>query len=476
MSENKSNKNGVDDDTSVNSEAGASLEDTAKKNTAKKKSSENSTNEQSADKAHDADEKESLIGDSPELKAAEELANDTAKMSLEQAEATSQSAQKEKASSSSNKNGDRESSAAQNGPAEVRVVRYAKWPLMVLFICVLGVAAGVVYVTLQGQQLISQQEKHISQLQTEIAQQSASYQKDINAQTGKLRKEIQRVQKNTDSFKQDLAAAQQRLMAQGKRLRAMSDTSREDWLLAEAEYLLKLANQRVRIERSPQGADALISEADAILRDLDQPELHTIRREIAEDLAALRLMKKVDVEGIYLQLVALSQNVEKLPHRQPPQKKLQPNYEQFDHLEERSVTQKLSNSWSRLVAELGSHVKISKHDVEIKPVLAEQDAFYLQQNLRLILERAQLALLREQQDIYTQSVNQAQEWIQTYYPESSESMAFIAQLSGLSERTVAQNLPDISDSLNALHEYIEVLHDLQGAGKPPAKKQDKAEQ
>lgn len=359
---------------------------------------------------------------------------------------------------------------SETAGAQKTIVRYALWPSFLLLICIVGVGAGVGYLTLQGQQLIAAQDKQIDQLKTELAQQSASYQKEISSQSNKLRSEIKTIQKTTNTFKQDLDAAQQRLAAQGKRLRAMSDTSREDWLLAEAEYLLKLANQRVRIERSPQGADALISEADAILRELDQPDLHGIRREIAEDLAALRLMQKVDVEGIYLQLVALSQNIEKIPHRQPPQDKLLPEYPEVPSDSELSITQKLSNSWSRLVAEIKSHVKVSKHDVEIKPVLAAQDAFYLQQNLRLILERAQLALLREQQDIYSQSVEQAKEWIETYFPESNESKAFTQQLTSLSTLTVAQNLPDISDSLNALHEYIEALHDLKGASKPSAVK------
>ena len=37
----------------------------------------------------------------------------------------------------------------------------------------------------------------------------------------------------------------QRLDSHNKRLLSLSSTSREDWLLAEAEYLLRLANQRL---------------------------------------------------------------------------------------------------------------------------------------------------------------------------------------------------------------------------------------
>ena len=49
-----------------------------------------------------------------------------------------------------------------------------------------------------------------------------------------------------------LSQVDQRINAQQQRLINLSTTSREDWLLAEAEYLLRLANQRVLIEREPR--------------------------------------------------------------------------------------------------------------------------------------------------------------------------------------------------------------------------------
>ena len=83
------------------------------------------------------------------------------------------------------------------------------------------------------------------------------------------------------------------LNGQQQRLLNMSTTNREDWLMAEAEYLLRLANQRVLIERSATSAVGLLESADAIMEQvaagLGDPELFAIRRAIAQDLAALRL-------------------------------------------------------------------------------------------------------------------------------------------------------------------------------------------
>ena len=47
-----------------------------------------------------------------------------------------------------------------------------------------------------------------------------------------------------------------------------------DWQLTEVEYLLRLANHRLRLERDADGATALLSSADGILADIDEFAFH----------------------------------------------------------------------------------------------------------------------------------------------------------------------------------------------------------
>lgn len=336
-------------------------------------------------------------------------------------------------------------------------------------ILVLAIGAGA-YLVWQGQQRLAAQSQELDALQTTLRTTRAELQGLSEGQ--KLQAQQQAAAGNKASaqmqqLESTLAALDQRVAAQAKRLLAMADTSREDWLLAEAEYLLKLANQRVRIERSAEGAEALLEEADAILRDLDQPDLHDLRRKIAQDLAALRLTTKIDVEGIYLTLVALAEQVTIIPYREAPEDRFSPalssaNDSPAASTDADSALQKLQASWQRVVAEVISQFRITEHDEKRTLVLAPDDVFYLQQNLRLIIERAQLALLREQQDIFSQSIQQADKWVAQYYPESETAAQFRVQLQKLADKNVVKSLPDISGSLNALHEYIEVLHKLKG--------------
>jgi len=59
-----------------------------------------------------------------------------------------------------------------------------------------------------------------------------------------------RQSKDIEKVQRGLSNIQLRLNNQGKRLAELGSTTRSDWLLAEAAYLARLANQRLQTERS----------------------------------------------------------------------------------------------------------------------------------------------------------------------------------------------------------------------------------
>ncbi len=353
--------------------------------------------------------------------------------------------------------------------------------LWMTLILLLALAGGTAYVAYLGKIALEDQSAKMQLLQNNLdalrgAQSQAKQAFDQQQQQTKKTFDEQINQLNLI-----LKDTSQRVAAQGKRLRAMSDTSREDWLLAEAEYLLKLANQRIRIERSSVGAEALLDEADGILRDLDDPNLHSLRRAIAKDLAALRLVKKIDVEGIYLQLLALTGEIPNIPVTisaedtnigvaQIGVKQTGVKQQKDQNVEApKGGWETLRASWGRFLSSFDQYIQIDTQREKPLPLLPVKDQMYLQQNMRLMLERAQLALLREQQNIYQQSLQQADEWLLTYYNKSAQQQSFSQSLQALSQRQVVQALPDISASLLLIHEYIEDLHNLKGIKKSKTK-------
>jgi len=231
-----------------------------------------------------------------------------------------------------------------------------------------------------------------------------------------------------------------------ERLAAITVADRRDWALAEAEYLERLASQSLLMGREVRGAQALLGAADGILRDLDDPSLHAARAALANDIASLRAVAEFDVEGLYLRLAALVEQVPALS------------------LMERSHAEALGGDaaaepaaagswWSRITAVLGRYVVVRQRNESIKPLLPLAEEGYLRMNLRLGLEQAKLALLAAEPAVYRGALAQVQQFAGAYLsPGAAPNQAFLGEVAALAAIDVAPALPDISGSLRALRE------------------------
>jgi uroporphyrin-3 C-methyltransferase len=250
------------------------------------------------------------------------------------------------------------------------------------------------------------------------------------------------------------------LNAQSKRLEDLSTTSRDDWLLAEAEYLLRLANQRLLTERQSKGALVLMTAVDDIVGGIDDTRLFPVRQVLSEEITALRLTGGVDREGLYLRLAALAEVV----------MQLQPT--EFADLQvaaglEANEQESADLPWYRQLAvnalaairRFGAeHFRVKTLDKPLEPLLSPDQDAYLQHNIRLGIEQAQLSLLREEQEIYTAGLDKAETWLRTYFSMNADAEVVANQLALLKTESVVQKLPDISRSLAALRDYINLRH------------------
>ena len=84
------------------------------------------------------------------------------------------------------------------------------------------------------------------------------------------------------------------------------------WLLAQADFLVKLAGRKLWSDQDVTTAAALLKSADASLADMNDPSLITVRRAITDDIASLSAVSQVDYDGIILQLNQLSNQVDNL--------------------------------------------------------------------------------------------------------------------------------------------------------------------
>lgn len=334
--------------------------------------------------------------------------------------------------------------------------------VLLLLLTIAAVAAGGYW---GWQQLQSMQ-----QAQTQL-------QLQLKSQTQELQSTLQQQQSTSNDSANELqpllAGLEQRLANNASRLRNLEATDRHDWLLAEAEYLLRLANQRMLMERGTEGALVLMQNVDALLRDMDNDELFAVRQQLARDITAVKLAPVVDRSGLYLQLAALVESVETLsdlPSDLTIAAEPVPVAEaMLNESEQQSgVWQQLQNHFWSAMSSVGQHIRVRHHDQPIVPVLPPKSSAYVRQNIRLILERAQLAMLRENTDIYQHSIQEARKVLLRYFATQERGQIIAAELETLAQINVRTQLPDIGGSLSALREYTDRLHKLAPQGQEQA--------
>jgi uroporphyrin-3 C-methyltransferase len=184
--------------------------------------------------------------------------------------------------------------------------------------------------------------------------------------------------------------------------------------------------------------------AAAILEDLDDFAFFQVRAQLADEMLALKGVRGGDLQGVYLRLEAIKTSIGELPIRVP------------DYFRPESAAEDSAEAegfWSVLAAELSGYFQLRRFDGTTKPLMAPEENAYLELNLRLAMERAQLAVLRRNQLVFEQSLSGARGWILELLDADDEGVQQVAEeLDALSTLKLERELPDVSGSLTALLE------------------------
>ena len=218
------------------------------------------------------------------------------------------------------------------------------------------------------------------------------------------------------------------------------------WRQAEAEYLLRVANRRLLLERDSAGARDLLALADRVLAEGERFSYHDVRALLAEEIAALDGVDELDVQGVFLRIEALKDGIGAMPLTFPQYATASADPAAAEAAP-RSMLQTLGDRLAGLV-------RFQRHDGEpVRPLLPSRQAQHLELHLRLAFDRAQLALLRYDAVIYRASLDAAGAWIERYVDQrASASANMAAQIEALLAVDLDAQLPDISRSLAKLRE------------------------
>ncbi|MDE0349647.1 MAG: uroporphyrinogen-III C-methyltransferase [Gammaproteobacteria bacterium] len=223
-----------------------------------------------------------------------------------------------------------------------------------------------------------------------------------------------------------------------------------DWRLAEVEYLLRVANNRLLLERDATTAERLLGAADVILEELDDYALFDVRALLAEERLALREVGTANAQTLFLRIEALKDGLGELPARIP---------EYFGAPDApgpdaAAPPETPASAWEALLDRLSNLYEFrTREGIAPRPLLRPDEAVYLEFHLRLAFERAQLGALRNDQLLYRQSLASARGWIDEHLDTESPAVQGLRkEIEALLRFDVEAALPDISRSLARLRE------------------------
>tara|TARA_R110000782_G_scaffold118460_9_gene209039 strand:- start:169 stop:1308 length:1140 start_codon:yes stop_codon:yes gene_type:complete len=231
-------------------------------------------------------------------------------------------------------------------------------------------------------------------------------------------------------------------------LAGISAGARETFLLAEGEYYLQIANAQLQLANNPHLAALALRMADERVTQLSDPALTAVRRAISDEMAALEAMEKPDLEGVTLTLASLARVVESLPLRGTGSVE----DDESDDLDPDGGT--FERAWGSVKDAMSGLVKVTPPE-QAKLELVSPDAEeFLRSNIALQLQSARLALLRGEQVIFEQTLDDASALLEAYFDIGSEQVISTQKtLSEIRDNVFTTALPDISGSLRLLRQY-----------------------
>ena len=229
---------------------------------------------------------------------------------------------------------------------------------------------------------------------------------------------------------------------------------RRAWLGQEAVFLTRLAGQRLLVARDVDAALALLEQADVLLRDTGEPKFEGARLAIARDRAALAAVPRVDQVGLYARLSGLIDQVDKLQLEfEAPVAAAQPAV-----AVDTGWWAQVSSGWRAALAKLSDHLIVRRRSDEIAQLMTPEWAALARQNIRMLIEQAQIAMLSANQPLFERSLQRASGFVALFAEQDAERVTSIVQtLDALGGETIAPELPELTETRSLLESEVERL-------------------
>jgi len=286
--------------------------------------------------------------------------------------------------------------------------------------------------------LLEQQTKLLSEVEAKLIAQSQSNKQLSEA----LAKNVQ----------ESLLDQQQTQSILNQKISELSGRRPNDWLLAEANYLVTMAGRKLWQEKDQKTATALLVTAQIRIAEMHDESLIGLRRALAEDIATLSALPEeqsqniaLAIDGLIAQIDNLKLNTVTLP----------------DAVEDQTPSQATSgDSWQDNLkktwyAFIDGFIKIRKREGNVVPLMSAKQQWYLEENLKNKLVHAQLAVYRKQQQAFNSSIALSRQWVLQFFDREDSATTFmLAELDKLENVTISVNYPRDLRSRNIIGDEL----------------------
>ena len=313
----------------------------------------------------------------------------------------------------------------------------------------IAIAAGIGLYGLNKQQATRQ-----NATTSELASQVAALQKAQENQKSELEGVIKQQADQLNEAKHQQETLAKQLDEVQQKVAVISGSDAKTWLLAQADFLVKLAGRKLWSDQDVTTAAALLKSADASLADMNDPSLIGARRAITDDIATLSAVSQVDYDGMILKVNQLANQIDnlRLADNNDDDSPMDADSDELSSsISEWRVN--LQKSWQNF---MDSFITVRRRDETAVPLLAPNQDIYLRENIRSRLLVAAQAVPRHQEETWKQSLDNVSTWVRAYYDtDDATTKAFLDEVDKLSQQSITMTVPETLQSQALLEKLMQ---------------------
>jgi len=348
----------------------------------------------------------------------------------------------------------------QSETKQARRSRSGFWFGVIILVIIIGLAGAGFYLFTQ---LRDKQEDLGGEVKGQMSKQLADYQAQLVAIQSQLASIEANVAGKDTHFTQTLADFSQlhneKLDSTRKELsesivgvqRQLGKT-RGDWLIADAEYLLSIANERLYLIGDVNTTREALEAADQRLRESGDASIFKVREAIARELSDIKNVVVPDVVGLYASIQTLQDHVEQLVLLLPYTGKALSTPASVEGKQSLTQSEEDQGVLDSALSHLKGVVTIRHTEHEVEEILTPEEAQFIHEQLRVKLEMVKIALVQHNEPLFKSGLADAKKWTEKNFTSNPEVNNFIAELDQFSAIKIRSQFPDISASLKLLRD------------------------